>query len=127
EAGRGGAQGAMWAPAIEVQQREGKFIVRAELPGLNPNDVNIEVTEDALVISGERKEEHDEEKGGVHLTERRYGHFLRSVPLPEGAQPEQARAKFDNGILEIDLPLQERRSERRQIPIQGASKGTSGS
>lgn len=111
-----------WMPAIDVQQRDGRLVVSAELPGMQPGDVNIEVTDDALVIQGERRDDRDQDRGGFHVTERRYGRFYRAVPLPEGAKTDAVSARFNNGILEIDIPVdQQRQSSRRQIPIQSGS------
>jgi HSP20 family protein len=115
-----------WAPAIEVTQDEGKYIVRAELPGLDPDAVKAEITDDAIVIQGERKVEHEETKGGLHVTERRYGKFYRAIPLPEGAKVGEVRAKYENGVLEFTVPYEEQRSKRREIPIQASSAGTTG-
>jgi HSP20 family protein len=113
-----------WSPAIEVSQREGKLNINAELPGLEPKDVKVEVENDALVIQGERRSEYEEKNektGGVQRTERQYGFFYRSIPLPEGANVEQAQAKFHNGVLEVTIPVPEQQSNRRSIPIQGES------
>jgi HSP20 family protein len=126
----GGARGSMWSPAIEVAELEGNYVVHAELPGLKPEDVKVELTDDALVIHGERKSEHEENKGGVHRSERRYGQFYRTVPLPEGVNAEQIRAKFENGVLEVTVPIPQQQSTRREIPIntgsQSAASGTPG-
>ena len=92
---------ALWAPAVEVSQTDSQYVVRAELPGLKPDDVQIEVTEDGLVLSGERTFERDLDKGGTHRTEIRYGRFYRVIPLPDGATVDQAKAKFENGVLEV--------------------------
>jgi HSP20 family protein len=125
---RGREQGEMaWAPAIEVTQREGNYVVHAELPGLNPDDVKLEITDDSIVIQGERKVEHEETKGGMHVTERRYGKFYRAIPLPEGAKVDQARANYENGVLEVSVPTEEQRTRRREIPIQGSPSGATGS
>lgn len=110
-----------WSPAIEVAERDGNFVVHAELPGLKPEDVHLEVTDNALVVRGERKFEHKDEKGGVQRTERSYGEFYRSIPLPEGIDADQVKAKFDNGILEVTAPMPPRQSNSREIPIQAAS------
>jgi HSP20 family protein len=112
-----------WAPAIEVSERDGKYLVRADLPGIKPDDVKLEVTDDAVVLQGERKSEHEDTRGGVHVSERSYGSFYRTIPLPEGAKVDEARAKFENGVLEVEVPVAEQRSKRRQIPIEGGSKG----
>jgi HSP20 family protein len=120
----GGGGLSTWLPAIEVAEREGQLQVQAELPGMKPEDVKVEITDDALVLHGERKEEREENQGGMYRSERRYGHFYREIPLPEGTNPEQARAQFNNGVLEITIPVAEQSSNRRQIPI---SSGTAGS
>jgi HSP20 family protein len=110
-----------WSPAIEVSQREGKFNINAELPGLEPNDVKVEIENDAVVIQGERRSESEEKNAGMQRTERQYGFFYRSIPLPEGANVEQAQAKFHNGVLEVTIPVSEQQSNRRAIPVQAES------
>jgi HSP20 family protein len=115
---REGSNSMGWSPAIEVSLRDGKYNVRAELPGLEPKDVKINVENDALVIQGERRFEQEENEGGMQRTERQYGLFYRSIPLPEGAKVEQAKAKFHNGVLEVTIPVQEQQSNQRSIPIE---------
>jgi HSP20 family protein len=117
----GSSNSGVWIPAIEMTERDGQLQVRAELPGLKPEDVKVEVTDGALVIEGERKYEHDENKKGVYRSERRYGQFYREIPLPEGADVEQAKARFNNGVLEIKLPVAVQVSKRREIPIASGS------
>jgi HSP20 family protein len=112
-----------WSPAIEVSALDGKVIVRADLPGLNKEDVKVEVTDGSLVIQGERKQEHEEHKQGFHRSERMYGSFYRSIPLPKGAQVDQARAQFNNGVLEVSIPVPAEQQQGRQIPVEtGASE-----
>ena len=123
QAGGGGGI-STWYPAVEVTENNGQLQVHADLPGLKPDDVKVEVTNDALVIQGERKQEHEETRGGVYRSERRYGQFYREIPLPEGAKPEEAKASFNNGVLEVTLPVPESASNRRQIPIQSGSSST---
>jgi HSP20 family protein len=118
---REGSSGTGWSPAIEVTQRNGMYNVHAELPGLEPKDVKVDVENDALVIQGERRFEQEEKEGGVQRTERQYGLFYRSIPLPEGAKVEQAKAKFHNGVLEVTIPVPEQQSNRRTIPVEGES------
>ena len=108
----------LWSPAIEVAQRDRSLVIRAELPGLSKEDVKVEVTPDGLLIQGERKEEHVEEQEGVVRSERRYGKFSRTIPLPEGANAEQAKAQFNNGVLEVTIPAPETKVRRREIPIE---------
>ncbi len=111
-----------WSPAIEVTERDGKYNVRAELPGLSPDDVRVEVVNDSLVIQGERKVEHEEKDGGVQRTERQYGLFYRSIPLPEGVDLDHANAKFQNGMLEVTIPVPQQKENRRPIRIEGQTK-----
>ena len=112
------AGSALWTPAVEVSQIEGQYVVRAELPGLKPDDVQIEVTDDGLVLSGERTFERDLDKGGVHRTEIRYGRFYRVIPLPDGANVDQARAKFENGVLEVTRAFGAEATQRRRIQVE---------
>jgi HSP20 family protein len=113
-----GEEGELWAPAIEVLEKDGHLQVRAELPGLKPEDVKVEVTDDSLIIQGERKFEQEERRGGFYRSERRYGKFYREIPLPEGAKADEAKATFRDGVLEVKLPLPESQANRRTIPIE---------
>jgi HSP20 family protein len=112
----------IWAAALEVSEHDGNYIVRAELPGIKPEDVKLEITDDSVVLQGERKSEKQESKGGVRHTERHYGHFYRAVPLPEGAKTDDAKANFDDGVLEVTVPVPERRRKPREIRIQAGSE-----
>ncbi|HCC59528.1 MAG TPA: hypothetical protein DEQ47_20155 [Solibacterales bacterium] len=116
----GGASGfgGLWSPAIEVSEREGKMIVHADLPGLNKEEVKVDVTDDSLTIQGERKREHEEKGQGFRRSERSYGSFYRSIPLPQGANTEEARAKFENGVLEISIPVPAAQQRSRSISIE---------
>jgi len=121
--GGSGSTMSSWVPAVEISERDNNYIVKAELPGLKPEDVKIEATEDALILEGERKYEHEEEKGGVRRSERRYGQFYRSIPLPEGANVDQIKARFENGVLEVSVPTPQQQSSRRQIQIETGQGG----
>jgi HSP20 family protein len=122
-AGRSSQSG--WMPAIDVSEREGQLHVHAELPGIKPEDVKVEVTNDALVIHGERKYEHQHQIGKAYHSERRYGEFYREIPLPEGVNAEQARAQFRDGVLEVTVPVPQQASRRREIPISSGETGRS--
>ncbi len=111
-----------WAPRVEAFQKGDRFIVRADLPGLKKEDVQVELTEDAVTIHGERREEHEEEREGYYHSEREYGQFYRTVPLPEGVIGESAQASFKNGVLEISM--QAAPSEGRKLEIKDGSDTT---
>ena len=108
-----------WAPAVDVQQCDSDIVVTAELPGLKKKDVKVELTEDALIIQGERKQEHKEDHEGFHRWERSYGQFYRSIPLPEGAKTDQAKAELTDGVLKVSVPVAETKKKTiRQVPIE---------
>jgi HSP20 family protein len=93
----------LWAPRVEAFQEGDRFVVRAELPGVKKEDVQVELRDDALIIHGERREERNEEREGYYHSEREYGQFHRTIPLPEGAIAETAKASFRNGVLEVAM------------------------
>lgn len=107
-----------WTPAIEVEYKNGNLIVLAELPGLNENDVNVQVVGDALIVQGEKRDQHDQQEGGVRRSEIRYGQFYRVIPLPEGAETDEARAEFGNGVLRVTIPVPQTERKIKQIPVQ---------
>ena len=111
-----------WLPTVEVSESNGKLRVQAELPGLSPEDVRVEIGDTEIVIQGERRVEHEENRRGMRRTEREYGVFYRTIPLPEGAQVDQAKASFRNGLLEITVPVPQRTSERRPVAIESGSE-----
>jgi HSP20 family protein len=121
----------VWMPKVDVMQRNNELVVRADLPGVKPDDVTVEISDDVITISGERKQEHVEENGSVYRFERTYGTFYREIPLPEGAIANQAKAAFNDGVLEITVPAppeQVSRGRRLEIsrgdnPKQGESAG----
>jgi HSP20 family protein len=112
-----------WIPAIDVTERNGQLQVRADLPGVQNDDLKVEISGGALNISGERKQEHEEDSGGFHRVERSYGSFFRSIPLPDGTNIEQARAQFNNGVLEVSVPLPRQQQNIRQIPVESVAAG----
>jgi HSP20 family protein len=120
----GGAAQGGWSPAIEVREHDGQLEVCAELPGIKPEDVKVELTNDALVIHGERKSEHEHRIGKAYRSERRYGEFYRAIPIPEGANTEQVHAQFRDGVLQVTMPVQEA-SRSRQIPINAGESAAS--
>jgi len=107
-----------WTPQVEAIQNGDRFVVRADLPGLSKDDVQVDLHEDALTIRGERRTEQKEERDGYYHSEREYGQFYRRIPLPEGTIAESAQATFRNGVLEITMqapPAEAARGRRLEI------------
>jgi len=96
-----------WTPALDIVENDGEYVVRADLPGMGDDDVNVEVRDGVLRITGERKSETEERKDGYTRIERSFGSFARSLTLPEGVDPESVKASFDKGVLEIHVPKPE--------------------
>ncbi len=109
-------QGA-WSPQIEVSEREGNLVVCADLPGLKKEDVEVNINDNALTIRGERRQDNEENREGFYRSERSYGSFFRSIPLPEGVNAEQATASFRDGVLEVSVPMPQRAERGRRIEI----------
>ncbi len=107
-----------WAPAVDVLQRDGDLVVRAELPGVRPEDVDITLENRVLTISGERREEQEEQRGGYYVRERRHGSFRRSMTLPEGVDEDRVRARYDNGVLEVTIEGAAAAREPRRIQVE---------
>jgi HSP20 family protein len=92
-------------------------MVKADLPGLTKDNVKVELTDEALTISGERKEEKEEKEKDFYRSERSYGRFFRQIPLPEGAKTDQANATFTDGVLEVKIPVAKIESQSRKLEI----------
>jgi HSP20 family protein len=120
------ARAAVFSPQLEVLERDDQMLVRADLPGINPDEVRLTLLDDSLVIEGERRSEQEEHRRGVFRSERSYGMFRRVIPVPVEAREENASARFENGVLEISIPLERQRSRGRRIEISGQSPGRQG-
>lgn len=105
-----------WSPSLDVSEAANEYVVRAEVPGVDPNDFEISVSGDVLSISGEKKEESKERRGNVYRSERRFGSFRRSVRLPDAVDADKIEAEYDKGILTIRLAKSEKAVGRR-IPV----------
>jgi HSP20 family protein len=121
ETGRETGQDA-WAPDIDVFQKDNELTIRVDLPGLKREDVTVDIAEDAVTIQGERKHEHEEEREGYYRSERTYGSFYRVIPLPQGVIPEQAKAHFKDGVLEVTIPAPPASKGRRLEIEEGAAR-----
>jgi HSP20 family protein len=109
-----------WVPPVDLVEAEDHFVLKADLPGLNEEDVSIEVQDGSLTISGERKAEHEERARGWYRIERAFGSFNRSLTLPDGVDADRIEASFSHGVLEVRIPKPEERKPRR-IEISSAN------
>lgn len=113
---------APWIPRVDIFERDGNLVVHADLPGLRQEDVNVKIDNGVLTVSGERSHTHEHESGGVYRCERSYGRFQRSLALPEGVDPESVQASFDNGVLEVTMPMPQQQAPKgRAVPIRSSS------
>jgi HSP20 family protein len=110
-----------WSPSVDVSESDDAITVRVELPGVDPKDIDVSVTGDALTVSGEKKEESEERREGYYYAERRFGSFRRTVPLPAPVDEEKITAEYDKGVLRIGIQKLAKTTARR-IPVQAARK-----
>ncbi|MBX5492678.1 MAG: Hsp20/alpha crystallin family protein [Chloroflexi bacterium] len=103
-------------PVADVEETDDAVIVRAELPGLRPEDFTVEATADRLIVRGEKRQEREEQGRGFHRVERRYGAFVRSIALPCEVDPDRAEAAYRDGVLRVTLP-KTAAARARQIKI----------
>jgi HSP20 family protein len=114
--GRESELGKTWTPQVEAFERAGQFVVRADLPGVTKNDITVDVSDSAITIAGQRKQEHEENKHGYYRSERRYGHFQRRIPLRDGVKADTAKSSFRNGVLEITMAAPAVKAEPKERP-----------
>jgi HSP20 family protein len=112
-----------WMPAMDLVETADHFVLRADLPGMSEDDIQIEYENDTLTVSGERKAEHESKGEGYYRVERAFGSFSRSLTLPKGVDAEAVTANFDRGVLEVRVPKPEERKPRR-IEIGGSGQQT---
>jgi HSP20 family protein len=93
-----------WIPAMDLVETTDHLVLRGDLPGMTEDDVNIEIKDNVLTVSGDRKAENEEKGEGYHRVERSFGSFSRSLSLPRGIDPDKVEAKFENGVLEVQIP-----------------------
>jgi HSP20 family protein len=105
-------------PAVDVFERNGSLVVKADVPGLEAKDIEVNLTESGITISGERKEEKEVKEKDFYRSERSYGRFTRQLPLPAGVDRDKAQATFKDGVLEITFPLKEE-AKQKKIEIKG--------
>jgi HSP20 family protein len=106
-------QSGRWVPPMDLVEAEDHFVLKADLPGLDQDDVSIEVQDGTLTISGDRKSDHERKERGWYRVERAFGRFSRTLSLPEGVDLDGIAASFDKGVLEVRIPKPEERKPRR--------------
>ncbi len=114
-----------WAPAMDVYEKEDKFVVKAELPGMKEEDIDISVVGDTLVIKGERKSEHEVKDDDYYCCERSYGQFSRSIAMPSNVDAQKVEANYEDGVLEVTLPKHPE-VKPKKISVSARKKGKSG-
>ncbi|WP_102227064.1 Hsp20/alpha crystallin family protein [Acidimangrovimonas sediminis] len=108
-------------PAVDLRERDGTYDITAELPGIDPEAIEVKLTDGILTIRGEKKEATDEENADYRLSERRYGAFQRSFTLPDSVDPDRIEAAFANGVLTVTLPKTEKaRASEKRIEVKAA-------
>ena len=124
--------GRRWVPATDLVEEGDHYVLRADVPGVSEDDVKVELEDNVLTISGERKSEREQRKNGYYRIERAWGRFARSLTLPEGVDADGIKARFENGVLEVTIPKPAERKPRRvaievgeQSPVIEDSAGSS--
>src|SRR3954452_22647827 len=122
--GRADVRARRWVPAMDLVETDDHLVLRADLPGLSRDDVNIEVKDSVLTVSGERKAEQEERADGYFRVERAFGSFSRSLSLPHGVDSSSIDANFTDGVLEVRVPKPEERKPHRVEVGAGSVDGT---
>ena len=115
-----------WAPALDVVHEDGDLLIRAELPGVKREDVEITLHERVLTVSGERRAEEQKAGSGYLVRERRHGPFRRGLVLPRNVQEDRISARFEDGVLEVRVPGDATELQPKRVRIQGPGEGAGG-
>jgi HSP20 family protein len=102
-----------WNPSLDLMETEASLVAEVEVPGINPDDIDISVTSDMLTVTGEKKQQTDEQEKNYHVLERAYGRFSRSIPLPTAVNPDRVEARYKDGILRITMGKSEGAKSKR--------------
>ena len=105
-----------WLPSLDISETKNDLVVKAEIPGIDPKDIDISLANDVLTIKGQKKQEVEEKEEDYHLIERHYGSFARSIRLPKGVQSDKINASYKNGLLRVTLPKSEE-AKKKEIKI----------
>jgi HSP20 family protein len=112
-----------WMPAVDVFEKEDKFVVKAELPGMKEDDIDVSVVDDTLSIKGEKKTETEVKNEDYYRCERSYGTFYRSIPIPSNVDANKIEASFEDGVLEVNLP-KSAKVKPKKISVSAKKKAT---
>ena len=123
-----------WSPAMDLVEADDHFVLKADVPGMGEDDIKIEIRDNALSVSGERKAEHERSERGWHRVERSFGRFSRTLTLPEGIDPDAVTASFDRGVLSVRIPKPAERRPRvvtvspgsQQATVEGTARSVGG-
>ena len=121
---RPGRQVERWSPATDVLSRDGDLVLRAELPGVKQDDVDVTLSNGVLTVSGERRDEQEKQGAGYHSRELRYGTFSRSVRIPDHVGGDDIRARFEDGVLEVTVKGAAAVREPERIQVEGSGDST---
>ena len=113
-----------WIPAMDLVEADDHLVLRADLPGMSEDDVEIEIKDGVLTVAGERKAEHESKEEGFHRVERAFGRFSRQLSLPDGIDSDKVTASFDRGVLEVKIPKPEETKPHRVQIANGAVEGS---
>jgi HSP20 family protein len=105
-----------WLPSLDVAETKNELVVKAEVPGMDPKDIDISLSDGVLTIKGEKRQEKEEKEADYHVVERSYGSFLRSVQLPKEVQSDKISASYKNGILRVTLPKSEE-AKKKEVKV----------
>ncbi len=105
-----------WYPTLDVAETKNDLVIKAEVPGMDPKDIDISLSDGILTIKGEKKQEREEKEEDYHLIERSYGSFARSIQLPKGVQSDKIQATYKNGVLKVVLPKSEE-AKKKEIKV----------
>lgn len=115
-----------WIPAMDLVEEGDRYVLRADLPGVREEDVKVELDDNVLTVSGERRSEHEARREGYYRVERASGSFSRSLVLPEGVDPQQIHARIEHGVLEVSVPKPQQRAPHRiSIDVSGHASESS--
>jgi HSP20 family protein len=110
-----------WSPSVDLIRRDDALVLRADIPGIKPDDVKIEVEDNVLTVSGEHREETEEKKERYMRRERRYGSFSRSMVLPKGVTADDIEATTEDGVLEVTIPVP-KAAEKQEVEVKSKSE-----